>query len=218
MARRLIASRPLFVAPTGLRHLPRLRPHTLVSIFIRVGLATTSLHRSPPFGLAHYYPRQNRSSTSQRSSAFRNRSSPMHAFGIFLALVSFLISIFFRAVRIHPVLTLPPSSPSTMPSASYRPFSATSKLAPPASSPDSCELSVPTWQYYYSSLSLPFCPTLCSCPPPHNCALPPTHTSASARTPPRYPCHRTCTDETLANTRAPHFTPQHGLLCHMGLY
>ena len=75
---------------------------TLVSIFIRVGIATASLHRPPPFGLAHYFPRQIRSSTSQRSSALRHRSSPTHAFGIFLALVSFLISIFIRAVRARP--------------------------------------------------------------------------------------------------------------------
>ena len=42
------------------------------------------------------------SSISQRSSAFRNRSSPTHAFGILSALVSFLISIFVRAVRARP--------------------------------------------------------------------------------------------------------------------
>ena len=43
------------------------------------------------------------------------------------------------------------------------------------------------WQYYYScALPLPFCSALCSCPPPHNSVLPSPHTSASARTPPRY--------------------------------
>ena len=62
--------------------------------------------------------------------------------------------------------------------------------APPASSPDTCAPFVPTWQYYNScALSLPFCPALCSCP-----VLPLPHTSASARNPPRYPCHRTCTE------------------------
>jgi len=50
----------------------------------------------------HYYPRQIRVSTSRRSSAFRRRSSPTHAFGTPLALVSLLISICAHAVRARP--------------------------------------------------------------------------------------------------------------------
>ena len=146
------------------------------------------------------YPREVRSSTSQRSSAFRHRSSPTHAFGISLALVSFLISIFFRAVSARP-----PSSrcrhhrhPRCHQQPTDHPQLLYAGATPPASSPDTCALSIPTWQYYYSfALSLPFCPALCSSslfPPPAQQCCPPAHTSASASTPPRYPCHRTCTN------------------------
>jgi len=159
---------------------------------------------SPLFGLAHYFPCQDRSSTSQRSSAFRHRSSPTHASGIFLALVSFLISTPFRAVRgrsprrprvaaiiaIHDVIRIL----SIIPSYLY------AGATPPASSPDTCALSVPTWQYYYScAFSLPFRPTLCSCPPLHNCALPP-RTPPRAHAPQPATCHRTCTDGSRHDT------------------
>jgi len=48
----------LFIAPTSLRHIPRIF-QTLVSIFIRIGLTTASLHRSPPFGLTPQLPTPN---------------------------------------------------------------------------------------------------------------------------------------------------------------
>ena len=51
---------------------------------------------------------------------------------------------------------------------------------PPASSPGTCALPVPTLE------------VLLQLRPPHNCVNPPAQTSASARTPPRYPFHRTC--------------------------
>ena len=137
--------------------------------------------------VAHYYPRKVRTSTSQRSSAFKHRSSPTHAFGILLALVYFLISIFFRAVRAR--------SPSSRCRHHRHPRCHQHPIDHPqlplcrrhssGEFPDTCALSVPTWQYYYiCALSPPFCPALCSCPPTHSSVLPPPHTSASARTPP----------------------------------
>jgi len=108
----------------------------------------------------------------------RHRSSPTHAFGIFLALVSFPISIFVRAV-----LARPPSSRCR-----HRPrhdviniLSITlsylyAGATPPANSPDTCALFVPTLAVLLQLRSLPaFLP----------CVHPPPHTSASARTPPR---------------------------------
>ena len=143
LVRRLSASKPSFVAPTGLRHLPRLRPKPRLNLYPRrARYGFRYLYRSPPFGLVHYYPRAVRGSTSQRSSAFRHRSSPTHAFVNFLALVSFFTSppsvggslfhfdLFSRCLRPTPVLTLPPSSQSTMSSASYRSSSVTSTPAP----------------------------------------------------------------------------------------
>ena len=47
---------------------------------------------------------------------------------------------------------------------------------PPASSPDNCTLSLPTWQYYYScALSLPFLPYLLLLLPPAQLCTPFPH-------------------------------------------
>jgi len=136
---------------------------------------------------------------SQRSSAFRNRSSPRHATGILLALIS--PSSLSRSA-------IAPSAPDPRPHAaaiitihdaisilsiilSYLYAGAT----PPASSPDTCALFVPTLAVLLQLRSLPaFLPYLVLLPPPHthNCVLCPPHTSASARTPPRYPYNGTC--------------------------
>ena len=127
LARRLSAPRPLFVAPTGLWQLPRLRPNPRLDL----SSASGSL-RLPftPFGLAHYYPRLVRSSTSQRSSAFRHRVSHTHLRNPSCPCLLPHLDLRSRCPRPTPVSTLPPSSPSTMPSASYRSSSATSTPAP----------------------------------------------------------------------------------------
>jgi len=93
MTRRLSASR--FVAPTGLRNLPRLRPHPRLDLHsrrARYGFPSpVASFRSCPL-----FSREVRSSASQRSSAFKHRSSPTNVSGIFPAFVHILVSVFVR--------------------------------------------------------------------------------------------------------------------------
>jgi len=93
--------------------------HILFSIFVRVGLATASLYRSPPFGLAPLLPTPssqfNLSAIERLQALFVSHARlwhPPHP-----RLLPHL-DLRLRHPRPTPVLTLPPSSPSTMPSAS----------------------------------------------------------------------------------------------------
>jgi len=193
LIRRLSAFRPSFVAPTGLRYLPRLRPHP------RLDLRPRRARYGFPSPVASF-----RSCPTTTHVNFAFQPSAIQRLQASLVSHSHLrdpprpclpphLDLRSRRPRPTLVLALLPSPSSTMPSGSYRSSSA---ISTPASllwrvpSTPLHRLFLP-WQYNYScALSLPFCPALCSCPPPHNCVLPPPHTSASARTPTRYPCHR----------------------------
>ena len=180
MARRLSASSIFFVAPTGLRYLLRLRPHPRFDLHprrARYGFPSpVASFRSCPLS-------PTRSSQFDLSAIERLQAWLVsHGLPRHLPRPRLLPHLDFLSHRPRPtpVLTLPPSSPSTMSSAPYQSSSATSTPAP-------LLLRVPPthvhclflpWQYYYScALSLPFCPVLCSCPLPPRAKLlvPPAH-------------------------------------------
>ena len=135
-----------------------------------------------------------RQSLARRLSA--SRPSPTHAFGILHALVSFFISIpTRRAVRArspsyrhhrHPRCHQHPIDHPQLP---LRRCHSSGEFPRHLCTVCSCLGSM-------TSAALSPCLSALPCalaPPTHKCVLPLPHTSASARTPPRYPCHRTCT-------------------------
>jgi len=130
LARRLSASKPLFVAPTGLRYLPRLRPH------LRLDLHPRRAHYGFPSPVAsfRFCPLlSKRTSQFNLSTIERLQASLVsHARLRHLPRPRLLphLDLLSRCPWPTPVLTLPPSSPSTMSSASYRSSSATSTPAP----------------------------------------------------------------------------------------
>jgi len=156
--RRLRASRPSFVAPTGLRHLPRLRPHPRLDFRprrARYGFPSpvasfwscpTTTHAifafrplgdRAPSGIARLPLTPSASFSPSLSSSSRSALAPS-ALGP-CPYASAIIAI-HNAISILSIIL------------SYLYAGAT----PPAS------LLLP-WKYYYScALSLPFCPALCS--------------------------------------------------------
>ena len=104
LTRRLSASKPLFVVPTDLRHLPRLRPHPRLDLCPRRRRARYGF--PSPIAFFRSRPAITHAKFAVQPLSDRAPSGvachPRTLFGIFFALVSFLISIFVRAVRARP--------------------------------------------------------------------------------------------------------------------
>ena len=179
LVRRLSASRPSFVAPTGLRHLPRLCPHPRL----------------------YFRQRRARNGFPSPVASFWSCPTTTHANFAFQPL-SDRAPLDIARLPLTPSASFSPSSPSSSRSAlapsapDPRPH-ATAIIA----IHDAISILPITFSYLYAGATplasylppLPFCSALCSRPPPQKHVLPPPHTG-SARTPPRYPFLRTQTD------------------------
>ena len=180
LARRLSASKPLFVAPTGLRDLPRLRPHP------RLDLRLRRAHYGFPSPIASFWSRL----TITHAKFAVDIPSDRAPSGI--------------ACRPRtPSVSSPPSPPSSSrssfaPSApDPRPHAAAiiaihdaisilrclyAGASPPASSPDTYALPVPTLAVLLQLRSPCFLPYLALLPPPPRTTIPPLSTLTSRAT------------------------------------